>query len=135
MTLIMNYINSHPELFHNMTVKYSLVTEYFDQIVNMKQFPIVETGSDYFPYFDNSLSYWTGFYTSRPTLKKLARESESIARSAELLLSLVKNKSLNTYNQMYSLRSVCTTTTYYLLLCDNNSFNTPISGKWIFTAS
>jgi len=56
-------------------LEYSLPTKYFAEI-----FDEVETWSDYhhydfFPYADAPYSYWTGFFTSRPFLKGLVRET------------------------------------------------------------
>jgi hypothetical protein len=43
---------------------------------------------DFFPYADNDDSYWTGYYTTRPALKRRIRETGAMLRSAEILYSL-----------------------------------------------
>jgi len=34
------------------------------------------TGSEFLPYADDSKSYWTGFYSSKPNLKEAIREAQ-----------------------------------------------------------
>ena len=40
------------------------------------------------PYADNGDSYWTGYYTTRPTLKAETRNADATLRSADLLYVL-----------------------------------------------
>uniref|UniRef100_A0A1A9W6T5 Alpha-mannosidase n=1 Tax=Glossina brevipalpis TaxID=37001 RepID=A0A1A9W6T5_9MUSC len=43
---------------------------------------------DFFPYFDNSDSYWTGYFTSRPTFKYFVRLSDHFLQAAKQLAAL-----------------------------------------------
>lgn len=78
-------------------IRYSTVGEYLRATnaqarVQHTAFPVVQH-SDFFPYADNSRSYWTGFYTSRPTLKRAIRELSSALRSAEMLFVFARAQS------------------------------------------
>ena len=44
---------------------------------------------DFFPYASDEHGYWTGYYTSRPTSKRMIRESSSLLNSAKQLVSKV----------------------------------------------
>lgn len=111
MDTIIDYINAHQSKF-NLTVKYSTLNEYIDSVLNSgATFDTVD--GDFFPYIccysclssqcggikgtlsgnpcglpENSDSYWSGFYTSKPALKLLARQQEASLRSLEVLNSL-----------------------------------------------
>uniref|UniRef100_A0A6N2KY02 Alpha-mannosidase n=1 Tax=Salix viminalis TaxID=40686 RepID=A0A6N2KY02_SALVM len=54
---------------------------------------------DYFPYADGDNSYWTGFFTSRPALKRYVRQLSGYYLAARQLEFLVGKKSTgpNTY--------------------------------------
>jgi len=43
---------------------------------------------DMMPYKDDSTSYWTGFYTSRPQLKSYIRKASSVYHAASKLLAM-----------------------------------------------
>lgn len=74
-------------------IQYSTLSEYFAAVSKEAQnggltFPVY-TG-DFFPYADNSESYWTGYYSTRPTLKGVIRMAESSVRAAEQLMVLAR---------------------------------------------
>ena len=63
-------------LHYGMNVSYSTVSEYLNGMERAAskfnvRFPVVV--DDFFPYADNEDSYWTGYYTTRPTLKSTGR--------------------------------------------------------------
>eukprot|EP01104_Vermistella_antarctica_P015687 TRINITY_DN5202_c0_g4_i2.p1 TRINITY_DN5202_c0_g4~~TRINITY_DN5202_c0_g4_i2.p1 ORF type:complete len:1225 (+),score=354.91 TRINITY_DN5202_c0_g4_i2:133-3807(+) len=68
-------------------VQYGTVSDYFKAVHDSHQtFPLYS--GDFFPYADNSDSYWTGYYTTRPVLKGLTRGVDSILRSADLMYAM-----------------------------------------------
>ena len=44
---------------------------------------------DFFPYASDEHGYWTGYFTSRPTSKRMIREASSLLSSAKQLVSKV----------------------------------------------
>ena len=44
---------------------------------------------DFFPYASDEHGYWTGYFTSRPTSKRMIRESSGVLNSAKQLISKV----------------------------------------------
>ena len=70
MDLIIKAINNNPGL--GVSIRYSTLSEYFSAVHSESQqkniaFPFHR--GDFFPYADNGDSYWTGYYSTRPTLK------------------------------------------------------------------
>lgn len=66
MEKLMKYINNNPQ--YNMKLRYSTPSIYLQSVKNSKVNWSIREG-DFFPYADRIHAYWTGFYTSRPTLK------------------------------------------------------------------
>ncbi|XP_074661208.1 alpha-mannosidase 2-like [Tubulanus polymorphus] len=90
---LMQYINARPSL--NIEVHFGTLTDYFNvlheriesnQLLEKSKIPILS--GDFFPYTDREADYWTGYFTTRPFYKQLARELESNVRDAEILNSL-----------------------------------------------
>eukprot|EP00735_Rhodelphis_limneticus_P005083 TRINITY_DN1678_c0_g1::TRINITY_DN1678_c0_g1_i1::g.17727::m.17727 TRINITY_DN1678_c0_g1::TRINITY_DN1678_c0_g1_i1::g.17727 ORF type:complete len:991 (-),score=264.01,sp/P34098/MANA_DICDI/29.95/6e-112,Glyco_hydro_38/PF01074.17/3.4e-76,Glyco_hydro_38C/PF07748.8/1e-27,Alpha-mann_mid/PF09261.6/2.7e-16 TRINITY_DN1678_c0_g1_i1:104-2710(-) len=73
-------INSNPG--YGVHIKYATLSEYFDAVQSSEAEWSVYEG-DFFPYADGEHAYWTGFYTTHPTLKHLLRQSEWTLRSLE----------------------------------------------------
>lgn len=96
MDKLIEYINSSPNF--NMQIKYSTLSGYFDSLRENSQVSYPYYEGDFYPYADNEDSYWTGYYTSRPSLKASSRETSSILHSAEMLYALaqVESKVKNT---------------------------------------
>jgi len=108
MTLIMEHINAKSDQF-GIKLVWSTLSEYFDSVKDSQNNWPVYTG-EFFPYQDATDSYWTGYFTSRPALKDLARIGERYARSAETLYSLSQIQSPGVmqstdYDQLFPLRS------------------------------
>lgn len=65
-------------------VRYATPAEYFAALFKDHSnilFPVLR--HDFHPYADNEDSYWTGYYTSLPNLKKRSREAEAHLYAAE----------------------------------------------------
>jgi alpha-mannosidase II len=75
-------------------IKYGTAAEYFDTVFEYSKntkfegFPVVK--QDFVPYADNDDSYWTGYYSSLPNLKKRARDAEGSLNAAERLALLTR---------------------------------------------
>ncbi|KAE9547719.1 hypothetical protein FO519_009071 [Halicephalobus sp. NKZ332] len=54
--------------------------------------------SDFFPYADKDNSYWTGYFTSKPAMKGLVRQSSNIINSVRQLGVFSFNKQLDEYS-------------------------------------
>ncbi|KAM9952791.1 hypothetical protein ACTFIR_007847 [Dictyostelium discoideum] len=50
---------------------------------------------DFFPYSTGDLEYWTGYYTTRPLLKRLIRESSLLQKSSDILYTLAIGENSN----------------------------------------
>lgn len=88
-----NYINSHSETF-NADVSFGTPLDYFNAL--MERHPQIPTlKGDFFVYSDifseGKPAYWSGYYTTRPYLKILARQLEHQLRTSEILFTLVSN--------------------------------------------
>lgn len=88
-----NYINSHPDLF-NADVKFGTPREYFEA-VKERQKSVPTLKGDFFVYSEifseGKPAYWSGYFTTRPYIKILARQLEHQLRTSEILFTLVSN--------------------------------------------
>ncbi|CAH0684546.1 unnamed protein product, partial [Chilo suppressalis] len=88
-----NYINSHKELF-NADVQFGTPLDYFNAMKE-RHANIPTLKGDFFVYSDifseGKPAYWSGYYTTRPYLKILARQFEHQLRTSEILFTLVSN--------------------------------------------
>lgn len=88
------YINGNKELFNNAEVHFGTPHEYF-KAMKERQKSISTLKGDFFVYSDifseGKPAYWSGYYTTRPYLKILARQFEHQLRTAEILFTLVSN--------------------------------------------
>lgn len=90
---LFNYINSHKELF-NADVQFGTPLDYFNAMKERhKHIPTLK--GDFFVYSDifseGKPAYWSGYYTTRPYIKILARQFEHQLRTSEILFTLVSN--------------------------------------------
>lgn len=67
---------------HNSTFIYSTPNDYLDSI-HKKGLRWPSKTDDFMPYASAPHSYWTGYYTSRPTLKGFVRSSGAYLRAAQ----------------------------------------------------
>ncbi len=76
-------------------VKYSSPDDYFEEVRKLSpKFPIIKN-KDFYPYNDEELDYWTGYFTSRPYFKGLVRDAGNLlVQSSRLLFNtfVTKNK-------------------------------------------
>ncbi|XP_041987608.1 alpha-mannosidase 2 [Aricia agestis] len=88
-----NYINSHKDQF-NAEVSFGTPLDYFNAMKE-RHTNIPTLKGDFFVYSDifseGKPAYWSGYYTTRPYLKILARQFEHQLRSSEILFTLVLN--------------------------------------------
>eukprot|EP01116_Phalansterium_solitarium_P016044 TRINITY_DN3630_c0_g2_i1.p1 TRINITY_DN3630_c0_g2~~TRINITY_DN3630_c0_g2_i1.p1 ORF type:complete len:1254 (-),score=450.47 TRINITY_DN3630_c0_g2_i1:473-4234(-) len=93
---LIDYVNSNPQF--GVDIQFSTLSRYFDAVKEYLatseaaslKFPVYK--NDFFPYADNEDSYWTGYYASRPVLKSVARETESVLRAAEISHALARSE-------------------------------------------
>ncbi len=72
MDQLINYINTHSADFGGAHIRYSTPSEYFAAAAAdaaARSLTVMRWTGDFFPYADNGDSYWTGYFTTRPTLK------------------------------------------------------------------
>lgn len=84
-------------------VRFGTLSEYFMELETSQTRPFPTFTGDFFPYSDRSDQYWTGFYTTRPHLKYLARRIQSLLRSVEILYAAAVAKANKMSEQLYSL--------------------------------
>jgi lysosomal alpha-mannosidase len=83
---IMSYFNNHPQYSQIVKFVYSTPSKYFKAVANYNTtFPEFKN-YDFFPYADGPFSYWTGYFTSRPYLKGLVRDTGRYLYSASRLM-------------------------------------------------
>ena len=65
----------------------------YDDLVNFfPDFTWTEKTDDFFPYASGAHSYWTGFFTSRPTLKYMERQHNNLLQVSKQVQALYVNK-------------------------------------------
>jgi hypothetical protein len=84
----------------NLDIRFATPSEYFKAVYESDpKFGVFE--GDLFPYISRGSPFyktWTGFYSSKPTLKKEISEIQTLVRAAEILQSKVLNKSFTSNN-------------------------------------
>jgi len=84
---LMKYINSQPQ--YNVNVFYSTPNTYIDT-VNAQNITYPFKYDDFFPYADVPTGYWTGYFTSRTSIKgatrKLGRFTQAVRKLASQAL-------------------------------------------------
>ena len=108
---ILKYVADHPNDFDDIVIRYSTLSEYFES-VSKSGVSFDQREDDFFPYiacspcfsqacegFEGvvtvpcgiSDSYWSGFYTSKPSQKLLLRELEASLHALEQINALYPN--------------------------------------------
>ncbi|RLW09175.1 hypothetical protein DV515_00002953 [Chloebia gouldiae] len=82
MDLLVDYINKHSAEF-GVTVQYATVSEYFQAVYSRNLTWEIRDSQDFLPYSSEPFQAWTGFYTSRSTLKGIARRASSLLYAGE----------------------------------------------------
>ncbi|CAE8599582.1 unnamed protein product [Polarella glacialis] len=99
--LLIEEINSHPELYKGTRIKYSTVDDYFAAVAAAAHSQELKAWTaDFFPnafpsdwgsqHEDENDSYWTGFYSSRPASKALSRATDAVLHAGEALFALLQ---------------------------------------------
>ncbi|KAL0480215.1 lysosomal alpha-mannosidase [Acrasis kona] len=83
-------------------IHYSLLSDYLNVASKANDLP--QTNQEFLPYADKEQSYWTGYYTSYPLLKKEARRAESMLRTCNILYYLSRDTKL--YKNIEDLRKI-----------------------------
>ena len=80
------YINNKPEW--KMKISFGTIKDYFENIrkvenqaLPLSTFPVLS--GDFFPYSERDNDYWTGYFTTRPWIKRLTREIEPLIRAGD----------------------------------------------------
>ncbi len=73
--------------YPNMQLVYSTPSNYFKKVLEEHSDWPIYNNQDFFPYADNETSYWTGYFTSRPYLKGMVRETGNyLANSSKYMM-------------------------------------------------
>lgn len=81
---MISYFNSHSKI--GATLRYSTPSDYFDAVrANAQDWPTYS--GDFIPYADELGAQWTGYFSTRPTLKARIRETSHRVFSAATLLA------------------------------------------------
>ena len=67
-------------------MRYSTLTDYFSALHTFQKANKIDWSvrqGDFFPYASDNISYWAGYYTSRPDLKQLSRNASAVLRMSE----------------------------------------------------
>ncbi|EGC28973.1 hypothetical protein DICPUDRAFT_99980 [Dictyostelium purpureum] len=96
----MDYIRERKEEYGIKEIRYGTVSDYFKQLkseILNEKLQLTEIDKDFFPYATDYDEYWTGYFTTRPTMKKQIREFSKLLRFTESIYSLLMLD--NKYNQ------------------------------------
>ncbi|XP_068205819.1 lysosomal alpha-mannosidase-like isoform X1 [Palaemon carinicauda] len=85
---LIKYVNARQQNGSNVNVFYSTPSCYLDAL-NKANLSWPTKTDDFFPYASNNHSYWTGYFTSRPTLKGFVRETNTFLQAVKQLSSLL----------------------------------------------
>merc|ERR1712216_730902 len=81
-----DYINANPDKFPNVEFKYSLATDYLNDLKASGEIMSTKT-DDYWNYGERGDSYWSGYFTSRPRMKYLTRYTGKAFQAIRQMLS------------------------------------------------
>jgi lysosomal alpha-mannosidase len=79
------YVNEQQSNGSNVNVFYSSPSCYI-KAVNEEGLTWTTKQDDFFPYPNDKNSYWTGYYTSRPTLKYFERKGTNLLQVRALFM-------------------------------------------------
>ncbi|XP_071600090.1 epididymis-specific alpha-mannosidase isoform X2 [Heliangelus exortis] len=82
MDLLLDYINKHSEEL-GVTAQYATLGDYFQALYSRNLTWEIRGSQDFLPYSTEPFQAWTGFYTSRSTLKGFARRASSLLYAGE----------------------------------------------------
>uniref|UniRef100_A0A7I4YMU9 Alpha-mannosidase n=1 Tax=Haemonchus contortus TaxID=6289 RepID=A0A7I4YMU9_HAECO len=73
---------------HGVHVFYSTPSCYVKGLTESSTTRLPTKEDDFFPYASSNVSYWTGYFTSRPTFKRMVRETSSLLQLCKQLDAL-----------------------------------------------
>merc|ERR1711970_357283 len=84
---LIRYVNQHQKNGSNVNIFYSTPSCYLDALhAAGKTWPTKQ--DDFFPYASDHHAYWTGYFTSRPTLKGYVRSTNSFLQAVKQVSAL-----------------------------------------------
>ena len=75
---------------YNIKIQFSTPRQYTKAVykeILEKNITLAEKTNDFFPYRDSPNAFWTGYFTSKPHLKRAIREASTYLQSVKKLLS------------------------------------------------
>uniref|UniRef100_A0A8B9KGF7 Lysosomal alpha-mannosidase n=1 Tax=Astyanax mexicanus TaxID=7994 RepID=A0A8B9KGF7_ASTMX len=84
MDKLIHYVNARQKNGSAVNVLYSTPSCYLQELNLAKQIWPIKT-DDFFPYADDAHDFWTGYFTSRPALKRYERLSNSLLQTCNQL--------------------------------------------------
>ena len=85
---IFEYVNKNPDRF-KIRIRFATLSDYFARVKQSKERKTLpKYDQDFFTYCDEGTDYWSGYFTTRPYLKKLIRVTNSNLRAANILYSI-----------------------------------------------
>ena len=91
MDKIRKYFNSNQAKF-GINILYSTPSCYLKSLHEAKEMKWNVKTDDFFPYASDPHAYWTGYFTSRSTLKGMIRESNSLLQACKQINALYGGK-------------------------------------------
>ncbi|CAF4957219.1 unnamed protein product [Pieris macdunnoughi] len=87
---LINHVNTHPANMSDINIFYSTPSCYLKSIYlyGKRDKAVYTEKSDHFPYGSDANTYWTGFYTSRPSIKYLAVKAHAFLQVVKQLTVL-----------------------------------------------
>ncbi|KAL4477151.1 hypothetical protein ABPG72_008885 [Tetrahymena utriculariae] len=86
MDLLIEYINSHSDQY-NMKILYSTPSNYLKELQKQNlSYPVNKY--DFYPYADKANAFWTGYFTSRPSVKGFTKDSGRYLQAIRNILSV-----------------------------------------------
>lgn len=83
---LLEYINNHSVQF-GISVQYATLNDYFQALHDFNVTWYIRDHHDFLPYSSEPQQAWTGFYTSRSTLKGLARQASALLYAGESMFT------------------------------------------------
>ncbi|XP_034364940.1 epididymis-specific alpha-mannosidase isoform X1 [Arvicanthis niloticus] len=83
---LLEYINNHSAQF-GISVQYATLNDYFQALHVSNMTWGIHDHHDFLPYSSEPRQAWTGFYTSRSTLKGLARQASALLYAGESMFT------------------------------------------------
>ncbi|CAD5121439.1 unnamed protein product [Dimorphilus gyrociliatus] len=87
--MLFEYINSKKDW--KVKAKFGTVADYVSLKKKFMKDSAKKLSGDFFPYADKPLNYWTGYFTTRPALKRLGKVLEYRLRATEILYALTNH--------------------------------------------